>query len=109
MREQRDAWVKEIGASEEQMAKIREAMKAQSDQAREFRAKTDLSNEERRAKMLELREGTSAKIKGILTPDQFAKYEKLQEQRREQMSRSEGRRPPPGGPKRDGTKPDASK
>lgn len=91
-RPQRDAWLKEIGASEDQAAKIRDILRDQMDQQRALRQNADLTPEQRRAKMSEIRSATTAKIKGILTPDQFAKYEKLQEERR-------GRGPGgPGGP-----------
>lgn len=99
MREQRDAWVKELGATDEQMAKIREAQKAQAEKGRALRDDTTLSQEDRRAKMKEIRDGMTAKMKEILNADQFAKYEKQMEQR--QMGRGEGRRP---GPKPDGAK-----
>ena len=104
MREQRDAWVKELGATDEQMAKIREAMKAQAEKGRALRDDTTLSQDDRRAKMKEIRDGMTAKMKEILTPDQFAKYQKLMEQR--QMGRGDGRRP---GPKPDAPKSDTSK
>lgn len=103
MREQRDAWVKELGATDEQMGKIREAMKAQAEKGRALREDTSLSQDDRRAKMKEIREGMTAKMKEILNADQFAKYEKMMAQR--QMSRGEGRRP---GPKPDGAKPNGA-
>ena len=109
MREQRDAWVKELGATEEQMGKIREAMKAQAEKGRALREDTTLSQEDRRAKMKEIRDGMTAKMKEILNADQFAKYEKLMEQR--QMGRGEGRRPGPrpDAPKPSGAPSDSSK
>lgn len=91
-RPQRDAWLKEVGASEEQAAKIREILKDQMEQQRALRQNADLAPEQRRSKMTEIRTAVTAKIKAILTPEQFAKYEKLQEERR-------GRGPGgPGGP-----------
>ena len=91
-RPQRDGWLQQIGASEEQAAKIREILKDQADQQRSLRQNADLTPEQRRAKMSEMRAALTDKIKGILTPEQFAKYEKFQEERR-------GRGPGgPGGP-----------
>lgn len=91
-RPQRDAWLKEVGASEEQAAKIREILKDQMEQQKALRQNADLPPDQRRSKMSEIRAATTAKIKAILTPEQFAKYEKLQEERR-------GRGPGgPGGP-----------
>ena len=91
-RPQRDAWLQEIGASEDQIAKIRDLLRDQMDQQRALRQNADLTPEQRRSKMSEIRTASTAKIKGILTPDQFAKFEKMQEERR-------GRGPGgPGGP-----------
>ena len=101
---QRDMWIKEVGASEEQAGKIRDVLKSQGDKVREIRTNESLSQEDRRAKMKELRDGMTAQIKGILTPDQFDKYQKLQEQRRQQ-----GRGPKPGEPKPPGDKAPAAK
>ncbi len=104
MREQREAWIKEIGVSDEQLAKIREATREQGEKSREIRSNTALTQEERRAKTQEGREALTAKIKGILTPEQYTKYEKLMEQRRGQYNRVEGRRPRSDAPKAEAAK-----
>lgn len=97
-RQQRETWIKEIGVSDEQLAKIREATRAQAEKSREIRSNTALTQEERRAKTQEGREALAARMKEILTPEQYAKYETLMEQRRGQYQRVEGRRSRPDVP-----------
>ena len=76
------------GMNLEQMAKTLELTDAQKEQIKpvladqakemkELRADTSLSQEDRRAKMKTIREGFTAKMKAILTPEQFAKFEKM--------------------------------
>ncbi len=66
----------ELGLSEEQKTKLQEAFKAQRESMK------DLSPEERREKMKESREVMNAKIKEILTAEQYAKWEKIRDERR---------------------------
>ncbi len=51
----------------------------------------DLSREDKMAKMKPIRDAMTAKMKAILTAEQFAKYEKMGQNMR-------GNRPPGGGP-----------
>lgn len=63
------------------LADMREKMQA-------LRGDTSLSREDRMAKMKEINDAISAKLKDILTPDQFTKFEEL----RKQMGPPGGRR-----------------
>ena len=65
-----------LGLSDEQKSKLQEVFKSQRE------AMKDLSPEERREKMKESREAMSAKVKAILTADQYAKWEKIRDERR---------------------------
>jgi periplasmic protein CpxP/Spy len=69
----------ELNLTPEQRTKLEAAMKEQRDAAQGAK---DLTPEERRAKMQENRKAMDAKIKAILTPEQYAKWEKLREQNR---------------------------
>jgi periplasmic protein CpxP/Spy len=69
----------ELGLSEEQKTKVREAMKEQAEKARELR---DLEPEARREKMKEARGEMQAKMKEILTAEQYTKWEKQREDMR---------------------------
>jgi Spy/CpxP family protein refolding chaperone len=70
----------------DQKAKLQEAFKAQRENRKDLK---DATPEERRAAMKEAREAMDAKIKEILTPEQYAKWEKI---------RQENRPGGPGGP-----------
>ncbi len=102
MRQQRDAWMKDMGLTEEQMGKLRDITKSQGDKMRELRANTALSDEDRRKKSAELRDSTNGQIKKVLSADQYAKYQKLMEERRQQMGNRSGR---PGGSGGEGRRP----
>jgi len=89
MRARMEKLIQELGLSDEQKGKVREAMKEQAQAVQELR---DLDPEARREKMKELRGSMEAKMKEILTAEQYAKWEKLREQLRP------GGQGGPGGP-----------
>jgi Spy/CpxP family protein refolding chaperone len=64
----------------------------------------DLAQEERRPKMKEINEAVDAKIKDVLTADQFAKY---QDARKQGGRRNAGGTPPPPAPAPDAPKADS--
>jgi protein CpxP len=66
----------ELGLSDAQKSKLQEVFKSQRE------AMKDLSPEERREKMKESREAMNAKVKEILTAEQYAKWEKIRDERR---------------------------
>jgi periplasmic protein CpxP/Spy len=66
----------ELGLSDEQKSKLQEVFKSQRE------AMKDLSPEERREKMKESREAMNAKVREILTAEQYAKWEKIRDERR---------------------------
>lgn len=63
----------------DQKAKLQEAFKAQRENRKDLK---DATPEERRAAMKEAREAMDAKIKEILTPEQYAKWEKIRQEKR---------------------------
>lgn len=75
-----------LNLTAEQKTKLQEAFKAQRENRKDLK---DATPEERRAAMKEAREAMDAKIKEILTPEQYAKWEKI---------RQENRPGGPGGP-----------
>jgi Spy/CpxP family protein refolding chaperone len=78
-----DQLAKELNLNEEQKTKIKAAQEERVQKAREVRQDTNLSQEDRKAKMKEIQETFTAKIKEILTPDQFEKWQKHAQQRRQ--------------------------
>lgn len=69
----------ELNLTADQKAKVEAAMKEQREA---MQAKKDATQEERRAAGKEAREKMNAKMKEILTAEQYAKWEKIREQNR---------------------------
>jgi Spy/CpxP family protein refolding chaperone len=82
----------ELNLTAEQKTRIEAALKAQAETLRGLR---DATPEERREKMQAARKEMNAKMKEILTAEQYAKWEKLREER---GPRGQGGRGGPGGP-----------
>jgi periplasmic protein CpxP/Spy len=82
----------ELSLTADQKTKVEAAMKEQAETMRGLR---DATQEERREKMQAARKGFDAKMKGILTADQYTKWEKLRPQRGQGGPGGPGR---PGGP-----------
>lgn len=85
----------ELNLTADQQTKIQAAMKEQAETLRGLR---DAAPEERREKMQAARQEMNAKVKTILTADQYAKWEKIREQRGPGGPGGEGKRGGPGGP-----------
>jgi Spy/CpxP family protein refolding chaperone len=64
--------------SDKQQADLKPVIKEQQDKTRELRAKTDLSQEDRRAEMKKIRDAANEKIKKILTTEHNEKWAKWQ-------------------------------
>jgi len=82
----------ELNLTAEQKTKIEAALKAQAETIRGLR---DATPEVRREKMQAVRKEMEAKMKEILTAEQYAKWEKTRQQR---GPAGQGRRGGPGGP-----------
>jgi Spy/CpxP family protein refolding chaperone len=72
---------KELNLSDEQKTKVKAALEERMQKARELRQDTNLSQEDRRAKMQEIQKAFTAKMKEILTAEQFEKWQKNLPQR----------------------------
>jgi periplasmic protein CpxP/Spy len=72
----------ELNLTPEQKTKVEALLKAQQEKMHALRTDSSLSSEDRRAKMQELRKGLNSQMKEILTPEQFAKWEKHAQPRR---------------------------
>lgn len=66
----------------EQKPKVDAIMKGSMEKRRALREDTALTPEDKRAKMKSIQEDTTAQMKAVLTPEQFAKFEKLTRGRR---------------------------
>jgi protein CpxP len=89
-----DQIAKDLDLSDDQKAKVKTVMDDQRQKITDLRADSSLSQEDRTAKRKEIRDASEAKLKDILTPDQFAKWQKMMQGMRNRMG---GGRPPGAG------------
>ena len=71
-----------LSLTADQIPKVKAVLDEQRQKMGELFQDQDLSQDDRRAKMKEIRDGVMAKMKDILTPDQFEKWQKMREMRR---------------------------
>ncbi|HEV2691828.1 MAG TPA: hypothetical protein VG347_02930 [Verrucomicrobiae bacterium] len=91
---------KALDLTDDQKTKVKPILEDMQKQGADIRKDTSLAPEDRRAKMKEIRDAAGAKLKEILTPEQYAKWEKM----------AQGRRPAGGAPAAaPATTPDAPK
>lgn len=72
----------QLDLTEDQKPKVKAVLDDQQQKMRDLRTDTSLSQQDRRTKMQGIRADATAKLKDILTPDQFAKYQKMMPGRR---------------------------
>jgi Spy/CpxP family protein refolding chaperone len=85
---------KHLNLSDDQTAKIKSIFADGRSQMEALRANQSLAPEDRREQAHTLMQAEQAKIDAVLTPDQQAKWHKMQERQRERMRDHRG----PGGP-----------
>jgi Spy/CpxP family protein refolding chaperone len=74
-----------LGLTEEQKEKLKPIFQAEAEKVKELRADTSLTPEQKREKFKAIRDEVAPKIKEILTPEQFAKWQKMREEFREKI------------------------
>jgi len=79
----------QLTLTDDQKPKVKALLEDQFKKGQDLRSDTSLSPEDRRAKMLAIRDDMNTKMKDILTPDQYDKFTKLP---------APGGRRGPGGP-----------
>jgi len=81
----------QLNLTEEQKPKVKSVLEAREKKVLEVRNDTSLSQEERRTKMMAIRDETDAQMKAVLTTEQYEKWQQMGQR---------GRRPggPLGGP-----------
>ncbi len=95
--ERLDRLSKELKLTDDQKEKIKPILQNESDQMKSLRDDTSMSREDRRAKVMDLRQKTDEGIKAVLNPDQQKKYDEM----RSRMMERRG----PGGEKPQGPPP----
>lgn len=76
---------KKLSLTKDQKAKIRPILENQRQQMRALRQDSSLSQQEKRARFMEIRSKTIDQIRPILTEEQRATLEQLQKQQQERM------------------------
>ena len=84
----------------DQQEKIRPILENESTQMQQLRSDTSLSQEDRMAKMKQIRENSASQINPILTPDQQKKYAEMMSHmgRGRGPGQGQGSAPPPPSP-----------
>jgi len=72
----------QLELTDDQKAKAKPVFQDMQQKLQDLRSDTSLDQAGRSAKMKEIREDTSAKLKDILTPEQFDKWQKMTQRRR---------------------------
>ena len=81
---------KQLNLTDDQTTQIKGIFEESRGKMEELRGNTALSQEDRRAKMMEIREHQTAKVKAVLTPDQQKKFEVMEQRQRERMQEQRG-------------------
>jgi Spy/CpxP family protein refolding chaperone len=91
MREQMEKLFKAIKATDDQKEKLKPIFKERNQKFKELRDDTSLAQPDRAAKRKEITKDINAKVKDILSDDQFKEYQKFQ---REQAKQNHNQPPP---------------
>ena len=94
-RARQNAAMAELGLSDEQRDKLRAAQKEQGEKARAIRGDASLSRDQKAEKVRDLRAAFTASAKTILTAEQFEKWQKMQEARRQRSGQPKSGQPAP--------------
>ena len=74
-----------LNLTDAQKAQVQPIILAEQQKMRDVRQDSSLTLDEKRAKMEEIRDGTTAQLQSILTPEQFARWQHLTQPRRRPM------------------------
>jgi periplasmic protein CpxP/Spy len=88
-----------LNLTDDQKPKVQEIMKGAMEKRKALREDTSLTPEDKRAKAKEIQDDTATQLKAVLTPEQFAKWQKMsQHMHRPPPGADNGGTPPPGPP-----------
>jgi len=87
-----DRIAQQLNLTDDQKPKVKEILDGRQEQMRDLWQDQDMSRDDRMAKMKSIREDTDAKLKAVLTADQFEQWQKMESRMRGPRNR------PPGGP-----------
>jgi len=87
---------KQLKLTSDQQSKVLDILKSEQSQMENLRSDSSLSQEDRRAKMMEIRKATNDQVRALLDPGQQKKWDKMQAEHEQwQGHRRDGQNPPP--------------
>jgi periplasmic protein CpxP/Spy len=89
---------KKLKLTSDQQTKVQDALQSEHSQMESLHQDSSLSQQDRRAKMMEIRKSTDGQIRGVLDADQQKKWDEMQAQREQRMQNRHGDAGPQGAP-----------
>jgi Spy/CpxP family protein refolding chaperone len=89
---------KHLKLSPEQQTKVKDALESEHSQMESLHQDTSVSQQDRHAKMMEIRNSTDAQIRGVLDSTQQKKWDEMQAKREQWMQNRHGGQPDSGQP-----------
>jgi Spy/CpxP family protein refolding chaperone len=87
---------KKLNLTSDQQTKVQSALQSERSQMESLHQDSSLSQQDRRAKMMDIRKATDAQIRGVLDSNQQKKWDEMQA-RREQRMQNRNQGPPDAG------------
>jgi protein CpxP len=87
---------KKLNLTSDQQTKVQSALQSERSQMESLHQDSSLSQQDRRAKMMDIRKATDAQIRGVLDANQQKKWDEMQA-RREQRMQNRNQGPPDAG------------
>ena len=85
---------KQLSLTSDQQAKVLEVLKSEQSQMEKLRSDSSLSQEDRRAKMMDIHKSSNDQVRAILNPDQQKKWDEMQSRREQwQGHHHDGQKP----------------
>jgi len=88
---------KQLSLTSDQQQKILDTLKSEQSQMESLRSDSSLSQDDRRAKMMDIHKSTNEQVRGLLNSDQQKKWDEMQS-RHEQWGHHQGGQAPPSQP-----------
>jgi len=87
---------KQLKLTSDQQSKVLDILKSEQSQMEKLHSDSSLSQEDRRAKMMDIRKASNDQIRALLDPGQQKKWDKMQAEHEQwQEHRHDGQNPPP--------------
>jgi Spy/CpxP family protein refolding chaperone len=84
-----ERYTEQLSLTDAQKPKVKALLEDSTKQRRELFRDSSLDQEQKRAKFREVMDAQNTKMKGILTPDQFTKYQEMNEKMKKGKKKAE--------------------